>query len=89
MQGQTLGTTIQLIAQRIADHDRNYTGGRSEHAPFGTWRSGGDDGMTEAEKNYIIMQLEVVHRGRSGELLASMDYRSLVSLLAVQEAVNS
>ncbi len=48
--------------------------------------------MTEAEKNYIIMQLEVVHfvhRGRSGELLSSMDYRSLVSLLAVQRAVAS
>ncbi|WP_342538483.1 hypothetical protein MKY15_20785 [Sporosarcina sp. FSL K6-1540] len=55
-------------------------------------RKKGDDGMTEAEKNYIIMQLEVVHfvhRGRSGELLSSMDYRSLVSLLAVREAVNS
>jgi len=48
--------------------------------------------MTEAEKDYVIMQLEVVHfvhRGLSGELLSSMDYWSLVSLLAVQRAVNS
>lgn len=47
--------------------------------------------MREMQRDYLIQQLQAMRvvSGRNGELLSSMDYRSLVSLLAVREAVNS
>ena len=47
--------------------------------------------MNKSAEKYIIEQLVAlkVTSGRYGESLYGMDYRSLVSLLAVREAVNS
>lgn len=53
-------------------------------------RAEGDDGMNKTGEMYIIEELILVHgitEGPKGEKLSSMDYRSLVSLLAVQRAV--
>ncbi|QNK86462.1 hypothetical protein H7992_14460 [Sporosarcina sp. resist] len=52
----------------------------------------GDGGLEIHEAIIIIDELVTVHhvtRGPKGELLSEMDYRSLVSLLAIREAVNS
>jgi len=45
--------------------------------------------MKQMQRDYLIQQLQAMRvvNGRNGELLSSLDYRSLVSLLAVQRAV--
>ena len=45
--------------------------------------------MRNMQRDYLIQQLQAMRvvNGRNGELLREMDYRSLVSLLAVQRAV--
>ncbi|XKI13637.1 Fur-regulated basic protein FbpA [Sporosarcina sp. ANT_H38] len=45
--------------------------------------------MRKMQRDYLIQQLQAMRvvNGRNGELLSNMDYRSLVSLLAVQRAV--
>lgn len=45
--------------------------------------------MRKMQRDYLIQQLNAMRivSGRNGELLREMDYRSLVSLLAVQRAV--
>ena len=48
--------------------------------------------MRKLERDYNCEELILGHgvtRGPNDEFLSSMDYRSLVSLLAVREAVNS
>ncbi len=45
--------------------------------------------MRKMQRDYLIQQLQSMRvvNGRNGELLRDMDYRSLVSLLAVKRAV--
>lgn len=45
--------------------------------------------MRNMQRDYLIQQLHAMRvvSGRNGELLRDMDYRSLISLLAVQRAV--
>lgn len=47
--------------------------------------------MKQMQMDYLVQQLQAMRvvSGRNGELLREMDYRSLVSLLAVQRAVAS
>ncbi|XKI14195.1 Fur-regulated basic protein FbpA [Sporosarcina sp. ANT_H38] len=45
--------------------------------------------MRKMQRDYLIQQLQSMRvvNGRNGELLSNMDYRSLISLLAVQRVV--
>ncbi|WP_156476050.1 hypothetical protein [Sporosarcina psychrophila] len=45
--------------------------------------------MRQMQRDYLIQELRAMHvvGGRNGELLSEMDYRSLVSLLAVKRIV--